>query len=206
MVEAYQRRTPLTHLGLHARAAKDASMAAAGVTMREAAHPHLVNIRGDSADPAFATAVKTVTGIDLPLAANTYATQGDLRILWLGPNEWLIMGPDDTRAEAICASLRQELAGQFAAVVDISHTRTVIEMSGAKARDILVRGISLDLHPSVFKPGQCVQTGLSRANVILAQTDDAPSYDILVLNSFADYLWRWLELVAEDFGLAVKAS
>ena len=35
---------------------------------------------------------------------------------------------------------------------------------------------------------------------------DATSYDIYVLKSFADYLWRWIGLIAEDFGMAVKAE
>ncbi|HWT96564.1 MAG TPA: hypothetical protein VN229_03085, partial [Terriglobales bacterium] len=67
------------------------------------------------------------------------------------------------------------------------------------------RGISLDLHPRVFGPGQCAQTGMAKANILLHQLDDKPSYDIYVLKSFSDYLFRWSEQIAKDFGLAFSA-
>ncbi len=68
-----------------------------------------------------------------------------------------------------------------------------------------MRGVSLDLHPREFRVGQCAQTGLSRANVLLHLIDDVPTFEIYVLKSFSDYLWRWLEKVAQDFNLAVEA-
>ena len=69
-----------------------------------------------------------------------------------------------------------------------------------------LRGVSLDLHPRVFGPGRCGQTGLAGANVILEQTDDRPSFEIAVLNSFADHLWRWLERAGQDCRIAVAAG
>ena len=55
-----------------------------------------------------------------------------------------------------------------------------------------MKGCRLDLHPRAFKPNTCVQTALAKANVILHQTDDAPSYEITVRNSFSVYLATWL--------------
>ena len=37
-----------------------------------------------------------------------------------------------------------------------------------------------------------MQTSLAKANVILHQTDEAPSYEITVRNSFSVYLATWL--------------
>jgi sarcosine oxidase, subunit gamma len=201
MVEAYQRRSALAHFGLAARAAQG-NPAAAGVILGESAHRTIINIRGNAGDPAFAASVKAATGVDLPARANTVAAAGDVKILWLGPDEWWVVGPDGRTADLL-AALRQAFEGQHAAVTDVSESRTAITLSGPKARDLLARGISLDLHPRAFAAGQCAQTSLSKANVLLHQTDDRPSYDIYVLKSFADYLWQWMGLVAEDFGMAV---
>jgi sarcosine oxidase subunit gamma len=203
MVEAYQRRSALAHFGLNALAGRNP--AGAGVTAGEIAHRAIINIRGNPGDLVFSTSVKVATGADLPLAANTVSAADDLRVLWLGPNEWWVVAPDAKRAELI-ERLRQSFAGQHTAVTDVSESRTVITLSGPAARDLLARGISLDLHPRAFGPGQCVQTGMAKANVVLHQIDDAPSYEIYVLKSFSDYLWRWIGLVAEDFGLAVRAD
>ena len=79
-------------------------------------------------------------------------------------------------------------------------------LAGPRARDLLRKGTPIDLHPRVFGPGQCVQTAMVAANVILRQLDDAPSYELHVLNSFADYLWTWLEKASREYGVAVAAE
>ena len=204
MVEAYQRRSALAHFSLNALATKGTD-GSAGITLGEIAHRAIINIRGNAPDGAFTAAVKTATGVDLPLAANTVAAAGDVRILWLGPDEWWVIASDARRVE-ILNGLRQAFADQHTNVTDVSESRTIITISGPSARDVLARGISLDLHPRAFGPGQCAQTSLSKANVLLHQTDNTPSYEIYVLKSFSDYLWRWIGLIAEDFGMAVKAD
>lgn len=203
MVETYQRRSALAHLGLVARAASS-SQAGAGIIMSEVAHRTIINIRGTASDPAFASAVQTATGLALPSAANTVSTAGLWQILWLGPNEWWITGPDG-EAESLVEALRANFAGQYATACDVSESRAIIALKGQKARDILMRGVSLDLHPRAFHVGQCAQTGLSRANVLLHLIDDAPTFEIYVLKSFSDYLWRWLETVGRDFKLTIEA-
>jgi sarcosine oxidase subunit gamma len=203
MVEAYQRRSALAHFGLSALASRKGD--GAGITLGESAHRAIINIRGDSRDGAFTTAVRNATGCDLPPAANTVSMAGDVRILWLGPDEWWVVGTD-ARRQALIDGLRQAFAGQHTNVTDVSESRTVITMSGPAARDVLARGMSNDLHPRVFGPGQCLQSSLSRTNVLLHQTDNTPTYEIYVLKSFADYLWRWIGLIAEDFGMSVKAD
>src|SRR5688572_32903243 len=93
MVETYQRRSALAHLGLVARAASS-KKDGAGIVMSEVPHRTIVNIRGTASDPAFSSAVQNATGVALPGAANTVSTGGARQILWLGPNEWLLTAPD----------------------------------------------------------------------------------------------------------------
>lgn len=203
MAESYTRRSALQHFGLTAAAAKS-DAAGADVLIGESAHRTIVNIRWDGGD-AFKAAVKSVTGVDLPVTPNTTAQAGAFRILWLGPAEWWVVTTSGAE-EKLVADLRQAFTGQHAAVIDVSESRTVITLSGAKARDVLARGCSLDLHPRVFGPGQCAQTGLTKANILLDQTDGAPTFDIYVLKSFADYLWQWFWLVGRDYKFAIRAN
>lgn len=205
MVETYLRQTPLTHRRLAARAAR--ASAAAGVILGESPHRLQINLRGAGHDPAFTSAVRQATGLGLPTTANTALAAGSLAALWLGPDEWLIVGPRDDatpgREPALVGTLRVALAGQHAAVTDVSEARTVLTVAGPRARDLLAKGTPVDLHPRVFGPGTCVQTALAAANVILRQLDDRPTYEIHVLDSFADYLWRWLEAASTEYGMAV---
>jgi sarcosine oxidase subunit gamma len=206
MVEPYLRRSPLAHLGLRARAASQTGTAPeAEILLGERPHRCQINLRGNAADPAFADAVRQALGLDLPQAPNSVARGGEIRALWLGPNEWLVVAPAGRETDLV-RSLRTSLLGQHAAVTDVSEARTCILVAGPKARELLARGISLDLHPRVFGPGRCGQTGMAGANVILEQIDDRPAFEIAVLNSFADHLWRWLERAGEDYRIAVAGD
>lgn len=200
MVEPYLRRSPLAHKSLAARAAE--SHPDAGVLMGESPHRCQINLRGNIGDPAFAQAVSGILGLELPTIPNRAVAGGGLSVFWLAPDEWLVVGPPGRESE-LAPALQKALAGQHAAAVDLSEARTVIVVAGRNARELLQKGTPLDLHPREFQPGFSAQTALSKANAILHQTDASPRYDVYVLNSFADYLWNWLERAAEEYGLAV---
>jgi sarcosine oxidase subunit gamma len=201
MVEAYLRRTPLTHRGLAAKAA--AETAGADVVMGELAHRCQINIRGNAGDRQFTDALHSVTGLRLPADANSFSVEGTLACLWLGPDEWLVLGPGGGERE-IAARLRSAFGDIHAAVTDVSEARTTIAIAGPRARELLAKGTSIDLHPREFAPGRCVQTGFAGANIILRQTDDGPSFEMLVLDSFADHVWSWLEGAARDCRIAIR--
>jgi sarcosine oxidase subunit gamma len=204
MAEAYNRRSALQHFGLTAAAAHS-NQATAGVVIGESPHRAIVNVRGEGTDPAFVAAMRSVTGADLPVKPNTTALSGTCRILWLGPREWWIVTSGGGE-EKLVTDLRQAFSGLHAAVTDVSESRTVITLSGPQAHDVLARGCSLDLHPRVFGAGQCAQTGLAKANVLICQIESTPMFEIFVLKSFADYVWQWFGLVARDFDLAIRAG
>ena len=111
-----------------------------------------------------------------PVEPNTVA--GD--VLWLGPDEWLVVNG------------REEDYPDAAAAVDVSAERVCLELAGADVEDVLARGCSLDLHPSVFPPGRCAQTLLAKAPVILHRTG-GETFRIFVRPSLAPYLRSWLE-------------
>lgn len=163
-------------------------------------HPHWgkINLRGDASDQAFLDGVAQAVGARPPEKANTVAKGGKNAILWLGPDEWLVVTPKGKQGN-IESKLRESLDGQHVSVVDGSDARTTIRLHGADARNVLMKGCPLDLHPRVFGPGQCAQSILAKADVLIHQIDDAPTYDIYVLCSFSRYLWDWLADAAKEF-------
>jgi len=204
MAEQARRRSALAHLGLAARA-RTGNPNDAGVVLSELPFRHQIALRGDSADPAFMQAVEQSIGVAPPTDPNMVAGPADLtegpRTLWLGPDEWLVVGADN--AETALASATEHL---HAAVVDVSDGRTAIAISGPNARDVLAKGCPLDLHPKVFAPGRCAQTLIAHVHIILHQVHDAPRYEVYVHRSFADHLWRWLEDAAQEHGMTVVPS
>jgi sarcosine oxidase subunit gamma len=111
-------------------------------------------------------------------------------VLWLGPDEWLVVAPGEAIVD-LERDLRARIQGPAAAVVDVSGQRTVIELAGPNAREVLMKGCSIDLHPGVFGVGRCARTALARTQVILLPVD-RDAYWIFVQSSFAEYLAEWL--------------
>ncbi|MFG1702381.1 2Fe-2S iron-sulfur cluster-binding protein [Nonomuraea sp. M3C6] len=93
--------------------------------------------------------------------------------LRLGPSWWLISGNFQPQPEW----------------VDVSDQRTILELSGPQAEDVLITGCPIDLHPSAF-PGHA-QTLLAQTAVLLERRSPG-TYRIYVRSSFTRYLAEWL--------------
>ena len=115
---------------------------------------------------------------------------GDVDVIWMGPDEWLVVGRNDS--QALRQDLEDTLEGEHASVIDVSAQRTVIEVAGADARDVLLKGCTLDLHPRAFGVGACAQTLLARTQIVLLARSDEPAFWMFVRASFAEYLAEWL--------------
>ena len=200
MAERYRRRSALAHLGLEARAS--ATVGDAEVVLAESPIRGLLVLRGDAANAKFRSAVSTATGLDPVVEPLTAARKRDVSMLWLGPDEWLVVTPD-RRVERIERALREALQGQHAALTDVSHSRTVLVLSGPGARAVLAKGCPLDFHPRVFGPGRCAQSRLAKCQALIHQTAAAPVFEIYVMRSFAQYAWTWLEDAGKEFGIRI---
>lgn len=163
-----------------------------------------VNLRGDPDDSAFTTGVAEALGQSLPTEPNT-ATLGTQDVFWLGPDEWLIVTAQPQMAELL-EQLRRATQGLHACVNDVSGGQVVVRLSGPAARDVLAKGSTLDLHPGTFDAGRCAQTGLAKAPALIGCVDSAPAFDIVVRRSFAEYLCRWIDCAAREFGVSFEAN
>lgn len=192
-----RRRSPLQD---HGEVLKSGTVSGPrGVALREIPHLAQITLRGDAADAGFSAAVRSVLDFDLPVAANTMARAGEVAALWLGPDEWLIVGAPDSETD-LTARLNGALTGMHVSVVDVTANRTVLELSGPSARAVLEKATSLDLRPRGFKPGQCAQTNLARTVGIL-ELAEGGAWRIYVRNSFALYLADWLLDAMTEYGI-----
>lgn len=197
MSEQKYRESPLHHMVLcDAPAGEDAS-----VLLAELPFQGLINLRGRPDDASFTTAVVGALGCELPLEPNTVAASGERMVFWLGPDEWLIVTLPD-RQDALKDELCGALVDCFCSVVDVTGYYTIIAVGGRHARDLLAKGCTLDMHPQAFGTGQCAQTQIAKASVLVWPVEDASSYRLLVRRSFADYFGRWLREAVREFGAA----
>ena len=152
-----------------------------------------INLRGKADNTGFLAGVLKALGCEPPTEANTVVGAGDNRIYWLGPDEWLIVTPTG-RQQQVRADLLVALGDTFSAVVDNSSGLTMLHITGERAGELLASDCPLDLHPRVFKPGQCAQTRLAKAGMTLSPlADDGSAFEVIIRRSFADYLLLWLQ-------------
>jgi sarcosine oxidase, subunit gamma len=168
------------------------------LTIRELPFLSQVNFRADPSDASMMQRLATsLGGLALPTVPNTVTSRGDRRALWLGPDEWLLVGPEGKQA-SFEGALRVGLAGAFGSIVDVSANRTVLKIRGAKARDLLLHGVPIDLDERAFGQGHCAQTLLAKAQVIIERSGDELAFNLYVRSSFACYVADWLLDAASD--------
>jgi sarcosine oxidase subunit gamma len=182
-------RSPLWHLTV--------PTVSTALALHEKPFHGIVALRVDLRDTQAREAVETALHAALPQANRTIVCAGGCA-LWLGPDEFLIVTEPGGEASLVTA-LSAALSGRRGAVVDVSDSRTVIALSGKRARDLLAKGGGLDLHPRSFAPGQCAQSFLAKVKVALHQLDDTPSYHIIVERSVAEYLFLWLADASREY-------
>ena len=134
--------------------------------------------------------------LSLPTEPNTAVEADDRSILWLGPDEWLVVAAPG-RAGAVSGDIAAALAGVHHSVVDVSANRAVIDVAGTRGRDVLSKGCPLDLHPSVWRPGMCSQSLLGRAQALLHERPIGTR--LYVRPSFGDYVVDWLIDAAREY-------
>ncbi|MGI8692357.1 MAG: sarcosine oxidase subunit gamma [Geodermatophilaceae bacterium] len=183
-------------------AADVAAGSAATVALRNPPWRTLVELRAATAEDgsgADTGGVESVLGLLLP-AVGGVSGVGELLAVWLGPGWWLLDAPDTGEA-AFEPDLVHRLrdVGRRSSAVDVSAGFAVLELAGPSASAVLAHGCSIDLHPQAFGPGRSARTMLAKAQVVLAQTDDVPTYRIWVRSSFARYLVAWLVDAATEY-------
>jgi sarcosine oxidase subunit gamma len=124
------------------------------------------------------------TKLGFPTDPNN-ATSGGRDVLWLGPDEWLIVGVPGA-AGVIRDELEASLAGLHCSVVDVSANRAVIELAGQSRHDLLSSACPIDLHPRSWGDGRCAQSVFGAAQVLLHEREGVTR--LFARPSFADYV------------------
>ena len=173
-----------------------------GVTVREKKLLGHLTLRGDAKDPAFAEGVHKALGLELPVALSLVAKE-DTSLQWMGPDEWLLIVPGGQEF-AVEHALRAALAGLHISVVNVSGGQQLLELSGPKVREVLMKSTSYDVHPDNFPVGKAVGTVFAKSQLVIRHTAE-DTWELLIRRSFSDYWWLWLQDAAAEYGLNVEA-
>ena len=162
-----------------------------------------INLRCQPDNAVITKAIKRVVGVDLPVAYNTYHAAGHRSCIWLGPDEWLILGENGS-SDDIIAELDVPEAGHVA-VTEISDALGTVTIEGPHARDVLAKHCAIDLHPSAFTKGMAAQTLLSHAGITMTCLDDDKLL-IIGRTSFMAYILDLLMDAALEYGYSYSPA
>lgn len=172
-----------------------------GIVIAERSRLGLATVAARKGRPgALTEAVAGAYGVALPDGSRV-AHGKAVSFVGYGPGQWLAVS-ESLANEALAGDLAQRL-GDLASISDQSGGRTVLRLSGPRARDVLAKGLPIDLHPRAFGPGSAATSTISLMGVQLWQVDDAPTYDIALFRSLSASFWRWLTASAAEFGYEV---
>jgi sarcosine oxidase subunit gamma len=146
--------------------------------------------------------VHKALGLELPGALSVVA-DGETSLQWLAPDEWLLIVAGGSEFE-VEGRLREALAGQHISVVNVSGGQTLLELSGDKVRELLMKSTSYDVHPNNFPVGKAVGTVFAKSQLLIRHVGES-TWQLVIRRSFADYFWLWLQDASAEYGLAVEA-
>ena len=168
---------------------------------RRAAIAQVMGRKGQ--DAALRSAVAGALGLDLPHSGSS-ASNGSVTAIWIAPEAWLILRhgtPDEGLARELIAA-----CAAAASISDQTWGKSIVRVSGARARDVLAKGCRIDLHPRVFGPGKSAVTPIAHIHAVLVQIDAKPTFDLIVPSTLARDFVEWLRLSTAEFGYEVVAK
>jgi heterotetrameric sarcosine oxidase gamma subunit len=183
----------------------------AGVSLTEVRNFDLIQVmarRGQGAELVqaanMAEAAKARFGVVAPVAPKAVQNP-DATLIWSGPDQFFVLSKGGKHG---IGALGQTFA-QSASLSDQSHARVLISISGAKARAMLAKLSSIDLHPDEFALGAAAATSMDHTSVTLWRSSDRDGFavfNILVFATFAESLWHMIRDSAAEYGVDIGHS
>ena len=136
-----------------------------------------------------------IDGLEFPLKSPKVSSNIETRILWTGPNTWLVI----SKKENIIEIIKEKCSDKDFAITDISHSRSVIQIKGTQTKDILKKGCPLNFNE--FKNNNSAGTVYHGINIVVDFVDNNPdTFNLFTLRSFGESFYHHITDAALEFG------
>jgi sarcosine oxidase, subunit gamma len=166
------------------------------VSIREITSRGMIDLRGAATDRKFLAAAKDVLGVALPREPRSAASFGDVKILWLSPDQWLVLCARDKAAE-ITRDLGAALANTHALAVDVSDMRCIIRLEGEAVREVMMKSGSVDFLADDVQPGYVRRMRFAEIAALFNVVENNV-IDVFVFRSQAQYAVDFLRKAARN--------
>ena len=132
--------------------------------------------------------------LDLPDTLKT-TFNDKTRILWMGPSNWLVISKKLDLIKIITTLFDDK---NFA-ITDLSHSRTIIEIEGDLADEIIKKGCPLNINE--LEKGDCANSSFHGITVTIDfLSNDPKKIRLLALRSFGESLYHSVTDACLEYG------
>ena len=166
-------------------------------SMKEKTPIAKINLRGNLNNIEFVTNAEKILEMPLPKGVGDTSAKEKITLLWLGPNEWLLVSNFEIAKETNIYELEQVLFDgiskpNLGAVTNVTDHFTIFSLSGTNIFKILCKGCPYDFESKNFSDNKAVRTIINHIDVTIHRKNKN-NIDLYVRRSFANYLWNWLK-------------
>jgi heterotetrameric sarcosine oxidase gamma subunit len=122
-----------------------------------------------------------------------------------GPGEWLLLAPPGASAE-VAGRVKGVSDGGLVSVLDATHGRALMRITGAKTVDLLAKVCGIDLSEEVTPAGAAFRSSVAKlvTDVVRDDLDGERSYLLHCERSTGQYLFDALIDAGDEFGIEVE--
>ena len=125
-----------------------------------------------------------------------------------GPGEWFVLAPPGAAAAAagwLGTMAADSAPEEFVSVVDLTHGRALVRVTGRDAAELLARLCGADLHDDMAPDGAALRAPVAGVATDIIRDDRAgvPSYLLHCERSSGQYLFGALVSAGESLGIGV---
>lgn len=184
-------RGPVSALGGVARAAGLA------VRIEEATGLGMILLRADFTQERARAAAEQALGLAAPAPLSQTAA-GARALVWMAPDEFLLILPRAEAAAAL-AQVGAALAGLHHLALDVSDARALFRLTGAGAREVVAKGMPVDLSRTAFGLGAARRSHLGPvAAAVWVAAETPETLELVCARSVAGYVFDWLVVAAQE--------
>ena len=136
-----------------------------------------------------------IDNLSLKNEALNISSNSDTRILWNGPNNWLLV----SSKKNLLKEITEKFDENNFAVTNLSHSRAIIELDGENAKEVLKKGCPYNFNE--LKKDNCLNSTFNGMSVIIDLLDNNPNkIRIFTLRSFGESLYHSITDSCLEFG------
>ena len=133
--------------------------------------------------------------LDLKNEALNISCNTNTRILWNGPNNWLLV----SKKKEILKEINEKLLEADFAITNVSHSRAIIQIEGKNTKEILKKGCPFNFNE--LKKDTCLNSTYNGMSVTIDMLDDNPDkVRIFTLRSFGESFYHSITDACLEFG------